>query len=374
MSFSGSETKSSHAYRSLPESAFWRSAVAEKHLSDIGPLWVPKFPIFREDRVATFGSCFAQHIGRALKARNYNWLDTEPPPPALSAKAAKEYNYQVFTCRTANIYTTSLLLQWTQWSLGKASVPSEMWVDKGRYYDPFRPTIEPNGFASADELLRMRAVTIEAFAEAIRSANCFVFTLGLTESWWNKREGYEYPTCPGTAVGVFDPEEHEFRNLQFSDVLNSLKAAIELIQSANPKIKFVLTVSPVPLTASNSGNHVLVATMESKSILRAVAGQLARHRTNIVYFPSYEIINSPVTRGMFFEPNLRSISPMGVNFVMDRFFGRLQDVYGEGEQTQETPETEPPPKAQATQPTPPKAASQSDVVCEEELLDAFRPE
>jgi GSCFA family len=370
MKTSDSEIKNQHPYGSLPASAFWRSAIAEKHLSDIGPLWVPKFPISREDRVATFGSCFAQHIGRALKARNYNWLDTEPPPPMLSAKAVKEHNYEVFTCRTANIYTTTLLLQWTRWALGKASPPSEVWVDKGRYYDPFRPAIEPNGFESAEEMFRMRAVAIEAFAKAICTANSFVFTLGLTESWWNKREEYEYPTCPGTIAGVFNSEEHEFRNLQYEDVITSLRIAMNLMQSMNPKIKFVLTVSPVPLTASNSGNHVLVATMESKSILRAVAGQLARHRPNVVYFPSYEIINSPVTRGMFFEPNLRSVSPMGVNFVMEHFFGRLQDVYGKGGRTQVAPKVGAPQKAQTP---PPTAASHSDVVCEEELLDAFRP-
>jgi hypothetical protein len=364
MSAADPDKRPSHPYSNLPGAAFWRSAVAERHLSDIGPLWTPKFAILPEHRIATFGSCFAQHIGRALKSRNFHWLDTEPAPATISPAMTKEFNYQVFTCRTANIYTTSLLLQWTRWALGRAQPPSEVWSGKGRFFDPFRPAIEPDGFESADELQRLREVTINAFARAIRTADCFVFTLGLTESWWNRAGHYEYPSCPGTIAGAFNPAQHEFRNLEFTAILDSLRAAMELMQSANPEIKFLLTVSPVPLTATNSGNHVLVATMESKSILRAVAGQLARHRANVDYFPSYEIINSAVTRGMFFEPNLRSVSPMGVDFVMDRFFSGVQPQTGQGATIKDRAAPAPPSPA-------PGKASERDVVCEEELLDAF---
>ena len=142
------EKRTSHPYADLPESAFWRSAIADKHFSNISSLWKPKFPIVPEHRVATFGSCFAQHIGRALQKRNFNWVDTEPPPANISPTMAKQYNYRVFTCRTANIYTTTLLRQWTSWALAKTQAPLEIWEQKGRYFDPFRPTIEPNGFES----------------------------------------------------------------------------------------------------------------------------------------------------------------------------------------------------------------------------------
>jgi hypothetical protein len=101
-----------------------------------------------------------------------------------------------------------------------------------------------------------------------------------------------------------------------------------MMQEANPNIRFILTVSPVPLTATKSNNHVLVATMESKSILRAVAGQLMTNNTHIDYFPSYEIINSPAFRGVFFESNQRSVNGHGVNFVMDSFFRCLSNDFG----------------------------------------------
>jgi hypothetical protein len=98
------------------------------------------------------------------------------------------------------------------------------------------------------------------------------------------------------------------------------------MKTINPKLKIILTVSPVPLTATNSGKHVLIATMQSKSILRAVAGQLSDEYSYIDYFPSYEIINSAVFKGVFFEPNQRNVNPHGVSFVMDHFFNGINFI------------------------------------------------
>lgn len=98
-------------YQTLPSKAFWKPAVADRSMLEIDGLWEPKFHIDSNDSIATFGSCFAQHIGKALKARGFSWLITEPPPHSLRGEAALEFNYGVFSCRTANIYTTSLLKQ-----------------------------------------------------------------------------------------------------------------------------------------------------------------------------------------------------------------------------------------------------------------------
>jgi len=110
-------------------------------------------------------------------------MQYETPPVELSTENAKKYNYGVFSARTANIYTTSLLKQWTEWSLGESKPPTEVWYKNGRYYDPFRPTIEPNGFATELEVHQSREITLEAFRKSIVESDLFVFTLGLTESW-----------------------------------------------------------------------------------------------------------------------------------------------------------------------------------------------
>jgi hypothetical protein len=315
-----------HPYEKLPERHFWSSAVAKRNMFDIEQLWEPRFPIEPTHQVATFGSCFAQHFGRALSARGFNWLIAEQPPRGLDEDHAKEFNYGVFSARTGNIYTASLLKQWVEWATGTPP-PQEVWEQDGRFYDPFRPNIEPNGFASREEVTASREMAIEAFRTCLTGSNVFVFTLGLTESWFHAGKGYEYPMCPGTVAGTFDAKLHKFVNQDYAFISTTLLDALRKARGLNPKLKFLLTVSPVPLSATASGNHVLVATMESKSILRAVAGHVSRQLEEVDYFPSYEIINAPPFRGAFFEPNQRSVNHAGVDHVMSSFFAGLHAKY-----------------------------------------------
>lgn len=345
---------SKHPYENKPKKHFWSPAVAKLHFSDIEELWSPKFEITDKDRVITFGSCFAQHIGRALRKNGFNWYITEKAPLNCKEALKTNFNYEIFSARTGNIYTTSLLKQWTEWSLaGKVQIENDVWHSNNRFYDPFRPVIEPEGFSSPEEVRISRQVTIKKFGEAVKHCNVFVFTLGLTESWYDSKFGYEYPLCPGTTTGEFIEGQHIFKNQTFKEIYDNLKSTLSLIKEINENCKFLLTVSPVPLTATNTNNHVLVATMHSKSILRAVAGHLASELSDVDYFPSYEIINSPVYKGSFFEPNLRGVNHFGVAFVMKNFFDCLSKKYG-NTSYKKSPEK-----------------TSSDVVCEEELLNAF---
>src|SRR6185369_4771378 len=114
----------------------------------------------------------------------------------------------------------------------------------------------------------------------------------------------------------------------FSQIREHMDEAINLLRTHNPDIRILLTVSPVPLTATASGRHVLLATTHSKAVLRAVAGEIADGYNLVDYFPSYEMITGSPFRSNFFEENLRSITPSGVSFVMDSFFESMRTSFG----------------------------------------------
>ena len=360
------QSRKANPYIGLGSEAFWRSAIGDKNMFSISDLWEPKCAPTPEQSVSTYGSCFAQHIGRSLRDRGYQWLVTETAPDDMDETEATRFNYGIFSSRTGNIYTASLFKQWISWANGTSAPPSEIWEKDGRYFDPFRPVIEPNGFESAEEVTALRAHTIKKFNDSITQADFYVFTMGLTESWFNKA-GYEYPMCPGTVAGEFDPDAHVFKNQNYDFILENMNAALDAAKAINPRLKFILTVSPVPLTATMSGKHVLVATMHSKSILRAVAGELAKERADTDYFPSYEIINSAPFGGVFFEANKRSVHPAGVQFVMDTFFrginslGAAQVSSPAGKVS--TPAPGPAPKE--------RVFAEMDQGCEEAMLDVY---
>lgn len=313
----------SNPYEALPEKAFWRTAISKISPFDLSDLWSPRWAISPSTRIATFGSCFAQHFGAALRERKFSWIDAEQAPSTLPKQIRGSFGYELFSARTGNIYTVRQLRQWVEWAIRPETMPAEYWEGDGRIYDPFRPSIEPDGFVSVEEMMALRSSTLRSISEIIGTAEMLVFTLGLTESWINSAYGYHYQSCPGTVAGQFSPSRHHFHNATFAEMTEDLMTIRDLIMSVNPGIKILLTVSPVPLTATASGQHALTATTHSKSLLRAVAGQFATSSDAVNYFPSYEMITGVPFRSMFFEPNLRNVNPAGVDFVMRNFFAAI---------------------------------------------------
>ncbi len=349
-----------HPYETLPARNFWRSAVGDRNLFDIGDLHSPRIELSHDDRFVTAGSCFAQHVSRAISAAGMTWVDAEPAPPYLSKKDAQRFNYSVFSFRTSNIYTAAMLRQWTDWASDPERMPKLVWEQDGRFFDPFRPAIEPGGFANRDELLHARERTLLAIRAALKRGTVLVFTLGLTEAWYARSTGLHYAACPGTLAGEFDPKEDAFVNLSYPEVRGQLETAIATMRGINPELKILLTVSPVPLTASAvKDQHVLVASTYSKSTLRAVAGDLSDALPNVDYFPSYEIITAPAYRGVFFEANMRSVNAHGVAQVMKHVF----EAYGL------EPSTKPSERKRRRRIEDSETAD--DVVCEDEVLEFY---
>jgi hypothetical protein len=178
--------------------------------------------------------------------------------------------------------------------------------------------------------------------------------------------------CPGTVAGIFNSNKHKFINQDYPFIYKTLTETIRSMRELNPRLRFILTVSPVPLTATMSGNHVLLASMESKSILRSVAGSLSREFKFVDYFPSFEIINATPYRGSFFEPNQRSVNHSGVNHVMNIFFQSLSTKFPVADVDRQSlvDLADEKPRARSKNR---RGSSQkeSTVVCEEELLNAF---
>lgn len=315
-------------YKSQPNKAFWRPAVAERHYADVEDLWEP-LPLLKSHKVATAGSCFAQHIGNNLATRGADFMDLEPAPPLFESNSeARRFGFGVFSCRYGNIYTTRQLVQLFDEAHGVRTPKDRVWQKGDRFFDALRPGVDPVGQDSADSVIALREKHLAAVREMFRTLDLFVFTLGLTEGWESTDDGTMYPMAPGTVAGSYDPNAYSFHNLRYGEILEDMQALWKRLKSVNPNARMLLTVSPVPLTATATNDHILSAAMYSKSVLRAVAGDLATDHDDIFYFPSYEIISSHPSRGMFFNPDLRTVNQFGVDYVMSHFFsGSLAEEF-----------------------------------------------
>lgn len=343
-------------YSNLGKIAFWKSGLADVSPLNVPDIYKKKWEIGKSWKIGTAGSCFAQHIARHLTANGYNVLDTEPAPHGLDVRHHHSYGYSLYSGRYGNIYTTRQFRQLIDEVFSDAPQDLLIWEKGGRFFDALRPNIEHNGFSSRAEVIDARAYHMECLRKLFLEVDMFIFTLGLTEAWIHTASGRVVPLAPGVVAGGEDADNYSFINLSYADVVSDFRSAMQTLKENRTKpIRYLLTVSPVPLTATASGNHILTASNYSKSVLRAAAGFLYEYHGSIDYFPSYEIITNPVARGTFFASNLRSVMNEGVEVVMKTFFAAH------------------PPRVTAV-----KAKlvakgvhSDKDVQCDEQMLEAF---
>lgn len=319
---------SNNPYRGLPKRNFWKNGAAVWSPFDIPEIYTKRFVIHPHDAIAAAGSCFAQHVAKRLKGSGYRYLDMDPPPFNMAPADFGRFGYDLYSARYGNIYTARQLLQLARRAYGEFTPLETCWEKDGRFYDPFRPTIEPNGFASMDEFQAALEHHLGTVRKLLEATDVFVFTLGLTEAWIDRRDGSVFPVAPGTAAGTFDPEIHTFHNFTTSEVVADVRAFMDIARRAKPSMRFLLTVSPVPLVATATDQHVLSATVYSKSVLRAAAGEIYQTDSGVDYFPSYEIITGIPARSMFFEPDQRNVHSRGVDVAMAHFFSQHPPLGG----------------------------------------------
>lgn len=317
-----------HPYSSLPKHCFWNHGVVRQSGDALDPMVAAPFQIGRQDKVATAGSCFAQHIARHLRTAGFHFLVTEAANGMANEEEAFAYNYGTFTARYGNIYTARQLLQLYRRAYGQLTPADALWRGADdEYLDPFRPAIQPGGFATREELLADREQHLLAVRAAFESLDVFVFTLGLTEAWEALADGVVFPLCPGVAAADRDPDQYRLRNFRVAEVVDDLLEFIDLLRAVNPGARVVLTVSPVPLAATgHEDQHVLTATTYSKSVLRAACGEVGALRPRVAYMPSYEIITGSYTRGRYFADDLRTVTEAGVGHVMRIFLKHFAGV------------------------------------------------
>lgn len=324
----------------------------------LDPMGEAPFKISESTKVATAGSCFAQHISRKLSHSGYHYYTVENAPPELPNDEVAKQNYGTFSARYGNIYTARQLLQLFDRAFGTFHPSARVWQRQdGRYVDPFRPQVEPAGFESREAQEADTASHLSAVRHLFETLDVFVFTLGLTEGWHAVADGAVFPIAPGVAGGSWDEREIKFINFELEDVVADMLAFVDRLLGVNAKAKIILTVSPVPLVATYENRHVLVSNTYSKSVLRVAADKLARARSAVLYFPSFEIITSNATTHRYFEEDMRSVTEAGVEHVMRVFFDHLTLAGKPGATA---------PSASLKK----EFAETSKIICDEEALDA----
>ncbi len=307
----------SNPYKDLGDSKYWKTCVATKDIDSL-PIEIGKtFPIGPDDRIVTAGSCFAQNVGKYL-VKNY--------PDRLLTHGEVAAEMPLFSAAYGNIYTSRQMLELLREVFDGDGETLIAKREDGKFVDVLRPHMFEDGFDTEDEVRAAREAHKAAIKSVFEDGTVFVFTLGLTEVWLDDKTGRALPVCPNIYTGE-DVYPCSFASLTMGEVVKDMEQVIAMVKKINPDIRVLLTVSPVPLTATFAATDVLQSTVKSKSILRAAVDELERGNEDVYYFPSFDMLFNPFVATDAFMENKRHVKPEMIENVM-RYF---DDAFISGE-------------------------------------------
>jgi hypothetical protein len=234
--------------------------------------------------IFAIGSCFAREIEAVLIDMGLNVLSKAAG--AISEAALGRRGFP-------NRYNPFAMLNDVAFAFGVRQFDERSIIRVRRDEDLFmdllsRPT---GGMFDYAVTLQRRARLLDLFSR-LKESTTVVITLGLIEAWFDKETGLYLNVSPDIRdASSLYPDRFEFRVLSYEDNLAALDEIYRILSDGiGKRLRVVVTVSPVPLTATYTGQDVLVANMHSKSVLRACADTwVAQHPEHITYFPSYEM-------------------------------------------------------------------------------------
>jgi hypothetical protein len=289
---------------------FWPNPLHKEnpsHLNNTPPV-SRSFPfITKETKIVSAGSCFAMEIAHYLMKNGFNYVVTEDDT---------RYELPISSARWGTIFNTPSFCQLIERSFGVKQLPPIIWTQgKGEgteYRDPFREDVI---YKSKDDYKKDYYTHISKAKKALEEAEVIIITLGVNEVWFLRNTEFAFAQAPWN----ISPLLAEKKVLSVEENLKFLQRMYDVLKMFNPKVKIIISVSPVPLHASFRGQeaHVIEANCHSKSILRVTAEEFVKRNHEAYYLPSYESVMY-CTEGAW-EEDLRHVKRSTVEKVMQIF-------------------------------------------------------
>ncbi len=234
--------------------------------------------------ITSAGSCFARNIARQLQYWKYNYIIEMAHENRAKAHAGV---YFTDPAACGNIYNALSMRQSIERAFGEWIPPKILVSTNPVFQDPFRRADDYTDIAGYHAKWDEHN---SALHKAFSQSEVFILTLGMTEAWIFADSGLATSASPRKG----DPTLLRHKNLSLEDNVVELERLYAVFKKHNPKIKFITSVSPVPLNSTfNLNRHIVEANGVSKATLRIALDIFSKnHPEDVFYFPSYEIVTT----------------------------------------------------------------------------------
>lgn len=291
----------------------------------VAPMLVPTItPSFRLDTtkpVFTIGSCFAREIEEVLLRRSV-------PLPLRRFSVSKE-EWPYLASGLLNEYHPGTMNQRIEAAYSPRAWPEETAEPaEGGFLDLL---MSQGGPVARGRLLERRD-EIDGIYTHLPTSDAVVITLGFVEAWFDSLTGCWLNRMPSPRSLKTGKGRFRFVRFEYDEACSLMERAIARIVDHRPDVKILLSVSPVPLQSTFSGDDCVVANSHSKAVLRLCATRLTRRFRQVDYFPSFEMVTSSGPRAL--KIDLVHVKPEFIERVMDVMFKHYvdgpADVAGQG--------------------------------------------
>jgi GSCFA family len=280
----------------------------------------PRSILSKNTKVFAIGSCFAVEIRNALRLAGY---DVYPKYRNIRFDPRVQQAGHLPARDNVNHYDTFAIRQEIERAVARAHWPDEsLWkltsLPRGcrlQVNHVFQDPLRRHFYASSiDQVRALRYEVDRCIDDGLAGADVVIITLGLTECWREGRTGLY------ACIGPESEDSESFNRLKFhastfEENRENLSATLDSIRSTYPEKKIVLTVSPVRLHRTWSGEDIVVANAMSKATLRAVAGEICRSDPSLLYWPSFELS----TLGNIWNTDGVHVRSNAVRHIVSRF-------------------------------------------------------
>ncbi len=236
--------------------------------------------------VFSMGSCFAQVMGERLQVNKFSAL-TNPFGvlfnPVSMAKLLR------LSITGKNLDSTGVIETAEGWR--HYDLHSGIWADHPE-------TLLQRG----NQLLRQSQ-------EVLLQADWLLLTLGTAFVYYRNEDNSLVANCHKVPA-------HQFRKelLSTNGILTEISPLLEQLNALNPKLRVILTVSPVRHT-----KDTLPLNAVSKSVLRLVCHELSTAFHWVHYFPAYEIMLDDLRDYRFYQPDMIHPSGVAEEYIWQQF-------------------------------------------------------
>ncbi len=239
-----------------------------------------------KDQILSLGSCFAENIGRKLASSCFD-VDVNPfgvlyNPVSISNSIELILDNKVFS--TSDLFENKELWQ----SFSHSSLFSD------------------TNAASCLEIINQR---LTLASQRMNQVNVLLITFGTAWVFEERKSGRVVSNCHKLPSADF-----ERRRLTVSEIVELYGQIITRMQSINPKLEIVFSVSPIRHFKDGAHENNL-----SKSTLLLAINELQSNHEHVHYFPAYEVMMDELRDYRFYSTDMCHPSEQAVQYIWERF-------------------------------------------------------